>query len=456
MHMKRIRIWSAVLLLLLISGCFGGLPEGVKVAEVGRGDVSKVVTAVGTVEAASPVDVVFPVDATIAELRVKEGDYVCAGDVLASLDREGLAEQAARARAMYYMGAGVWDVTQSQFAGMQAVYRGIEYASQAYLEMREQVDMAVLNLYDLAPVLVPFLPPEQQEFVKSLLAEQRQDYLQAMAARPAPPAVSYPGYPSTAQAAKEAVMEATGYQYRRAEEALKNPYITAPVSGYVLFMPPSGAVSADLSGMLGGLTSLASSMGALGGMLGGDMGALLGGTMGGGELKAGSRIAAGRPVFQILDLQDMQVRAQVEEADIPRVQAGQEVEVFLDAYPDTVFTGRVVQVGIKAAQGSAGTTVFPVVVRLDRAEVPLRVGYNATVDIKVLSRERIISLPVTAVLQEDGASYVFVVEEGRARRREVKTGEKSEEWVEVVSGLVEGERVVIEGVGKVKEGQKLE
>lgn len=454
--MNKIRIWSAVLLLLLIGGCFGGLPEGVKVAEVGRGDVSKVVTAVGTVEAASPIDVVFPVDAVIAELRVKEGDYVCAGDVLASLDKEGLAEQAAKAEAMYYMGAGLWDVTRSQFASMQAAYQGIAYASQALLKMRDQVDMAVLNMYDMAPVFVPFLPPEQQEFIKSLIAEQRQDYLRAMADRPAPPVLSYPGYPSTAQAARDAVMEATGYQYRRASEALENPYITAPVSGYVLFMPPSGTITGDLSGMLGGLTSLVSGMGALGGVLGGDMSSLLGGAAEGGELKAGSRISAGQPVFQILDLQDMRVRAQVEEADIPRVQVGQEVEVYLDAYPDTVFTGTVVQVGIKAEQGSAGTTVFPVIVQLDRTEVPLRVGYNATVDIKVLSREKIISLPVTAVLQENGASYVYVVEEGRARRREVKIGEKSEEWVEVVSGLAEGDRVVVEGVGKVKEGQKLE
>ncbi len=455
--MRKIRIWSAILLLLLIGGCFGGYPEGVKVVEVGRSDVSKVVTAVGTVEAASPVDVAFPVDAVIAELRVKEGDYVCAGDVLASLDKEGLAEQAAKAEAIYYAGAGVWDVTQSQFAGMQAVYQGIEYASRAFLQMRDQVDAAVLDLYDLAPILVPFLPPDQQEFIKSLIAEQRQEYLQAMAGRTGIPTFSYPGYPSTAQAAKGAMMEATGYQYRRATEALKNPYVTAPVSGYVVFVAPSGALSVDLlSGVLGGLGSLASGMGALGGMLGGDLSSLLVGTTGGGELKAGSKISAGQPVFQILDLQDVQVRAQVEEADIPRVLEGQEVEVYLDAYPDTVFTGKVVQVGIKAEQGSAGTTVFPVIVRLDRSEVPLRLGYNATVDIKVLSREGIISLPVTAVLLEDGASYVYVVEDGRARKREVKTGEKSEEWVEVTSGLAEGERVVVEGVGKVKEGQKLE
>ncbi len=170
----------------------------------------------------------------------------------------------------------------------------------------------------------------------------------------------------------------------------------------------------------------------------------------------GSKVSADSPVFQIVDLQNMRVRAEVEEADIPKVQVGQRVRVYLAAYPDLTFTGEVVQVGIRAESGSGGTTVFPVMVKLDRTEVPLRLGYNATVDIEVLSRKGIIHLPVTAVFSEDGKDYVFVVQEGKAVRREVAVGERSEEWVEILSGLEEGERVVTEGVGLVREGQKVE
>jgi RND family efflux transporter MFP subunit len=241
-------------------------------------------------------------------------------------------------------------------------------------------------------------------------------------------------------------------------EGTKSPNIIAPVSGYVVYAAPSGIMSTDiLSEMLGGLGSLTSSLGSLSSLMGGDISSLLGGgTQGGAELKVGSDISAGQAAFQIIDLQDMQVMAQVEETDIPLVQEGQAVEVFLDAYPDITFTGKVVQVGVKSETGSAGTTVFTVVVQMERTEIPLRLGYNATVDIKVLSKTDVISIPITALLEEDGMEYVYVVEDGKAYRREIGTGDRTEEWVQVVSGLDVGERMVVEGVGKVKEGQKVE
>ncbi|MDI7252901.1 MAG: efflux RND transporter periplasmic adaptor subunit, partial [Actinomycetota bacterium] len=305
-------------------------------------------------------------------------------------------------------------------------------------------------------LVVPLLPPDQQEFVKSLVAEQRAAYLEAMASRPAPPSLALPAYPSDALAAGEAVKEASSYEYQKALYAANHPHLVAPVSGYVVFSAPPSVPGLDfLSEMLGGFGSLLTGLGDLTSLLGGDLGALLGGQAGA-ELKVGSKVSADSPVFQIVDLQSMRVRAEVEETDIPKVQVGQKVKVYLDAYPDLAFTGEVVQVGIRAERGSGGTTVFPVIVRLDRTEVPLRLGYNATVDIEVLSRKGIISLPVTALFSEEGKDYVYVVEDGRAGRREVTAGERSEEWVEILAGLEEGERVVTEGVGLVKEGQKVE
>jgi multidrug efflux pump subunit AcrA (membrane-fusion protein) len=432
--------------------------EGVRVAEVTRSDVSKVVSAVGTLEAAQPTDVVPLVGGTIAALPVKEGDYVSAGDVLAVLDEAELQAQAAQAEADYLTSASIGDILEGQWANSTALYKGVEYASQVFVEMQGQIDQLILDFYDLMPALMPFLPPDQQEFLKSLLAEERADYIQAAASRPGVPSISYSGYPSTAAAADAARVEAARYNYERVMEGTKSPNITAPVSGYVVFAAPSGLNLTDLlSESLGGLGSLTSSLGSLSGMLGGDVSSLLGGgTEAGGELKVGSELSAGQTAFQIVDLQDMRVMAQVEETDIPEIQEEQSVEVYLDAYPDIVFTGKVVQVGVKSQTGSAGTTIFPVFVQMDRTDIPLRLGYNATVDIKVLSKTGVVAVPITAVLEEDGTEYVYVVEGGKAYRRDIEAGDRTEEWVQVVSGLEVGERVVVEGVGKVKEGSKVE
>lgn len=453
---------AALLSLLLVSalcvGCFGGSVEGVRVTEVTRGDFSKVVSAVGSLEAAQPVDVVPPVGGTITALPVKEGDYVSAGDVLATLDEQELQAQAAQARADYLTSASIGDILEGQWSNSIAMYKGIEYASQLFVQMQGQIDEMVLDFFDLMPALMPFLPPEQQEYLKALLAEERAEYMQAAATRPGVPGISYSGYPSTAAAADAARVEAASYDYERVMAGAKSPNITAPVSGYVVFAEPSGLLPSDLlTEMLGGLGSLTSSMGALSGLLGTDLSGLMGG--GGGtasELKVGSKISPGQTAFQIVDLQDMRVLAQVEETDVPLVEADQPVEIYLDAYPDITFTGKVVQVGVKSQTGSAGTTIFPVVVQMDRTDIPLRLGYNATVDIKVLSKTQVVAVPVTAVFEQDGQEYVFVVEDGKAYLREIQATERTEEWVQIVSGLDEGERVVVEGVAKVKEGQKVE
>lgn len=438
-------------------GCFGGSVEGVQVEEVSRGDVSRLVSAVGTLEAAQPVDVVPPVGGTIAVLNVKEGDYVNAGDVLATLDQQELQAQAAQAEADYLTTVSIGDILQGQWSNSTAMYKTFEYASEAFMDMQSQIDSMILGFYDMIPALMPYIPPNKQEYLKSLLAEEREQYLQLISSRPGVPRISYSGYPSSAAAADAARVEAASYDYQRIMEGVKTPDITAPVSGYLVFAAPSGIMPTDiLSDLLGGLGSLTTSMGSLSGFLGGDLSSLTGGGEAGAELKVGSKVSAGEAAFQIMDLRDMRVMAQVEETDIPDVKEGQAVDIFLDAYPDLTFTGTVAQVGVKAETGSAGTTVFEVVVLMDRTDIPLRLGYNATVDIKVLSREDVISIPITALLEEDGREYAYVVEDGEALRREIEAGERSEEWVEVLSGLEVGERVVVEGVGKVKEGQKVE
>ena len=449
----------AILLVALISlcaGCFGGAVEGVRVAEVSRGDVSKVVSAVGVMDAAESVDAIPLVNGTIATMNVREGDYVAAGDVLCTLDQHALQAERAQAEADFLTTVSVGDILQGQWQNSVAMFAGLETASQVFVTMQSQIDEFVLGFYDVIPAFMPFVPPDQQEYLKALLAEERANYIAMVNSRPGPPSISYAGYPASAAAADAARVEAARYDYERIMEGTASPDITAPVTGYVVYAPPSGIMATDvLSDMLGGLGALTSSMGALAGFAGGDISSLLGGDTGA-ELEEGSTVTAGQPLFEIVDLQNMRVEAQIEEADIPRIQTGQSADIYLDAYPDLTFSGEVIQVSVKAETGSAGNTIFPVLVKLEKTDIPLRLGYNATVDIKVLSKEDIIYIPITALLQQNGVDYVYVVADGKAYLKEIETGDRTEEWVEVVSGLSEGERIVVEGVGKVSEGQKVE
>ena len=451
-------ILAAFLILLvgLCSGCFGDTVEGVRVAEVTRGDVSKVVSAIGVMDAAESVDVIPLVNGTITTMNVKEGDYVAAGDVLCTLDEMALQAERAQAEADFLTTVSVGDILQGQWQNSVAMYAGLETASQVFVTMQNQIDDFVLGFYDILPAFMPFVPPDQQEYLKALLAEERANYITMVNSRPGAPSISYSGYPASAYAADAARVEAARYDYERIMEGTASPNITAPVTGYVVYAAPTGIMATDvLSDMLGGLGALTSSMGALAGFAGGDIGSLLGGDTGA-DLEEGSSVTAGQPLFEIVDLQNMSVEAQIEETDIPRIQAGQTADVYLDAYPDLTFSGEVIQVSVKAETGSAGNTIFPVLVKLEKTDIPLRLGYNATVDIKVLSKTDIIYIPITALLQENGVDYVYIVDDGKAYMKEIESGDRTEEWVEVVSGLSEGDRIVVEGIGKVSEGQKVE
>jgi len=459
---KAVATLSACLLLpvilgLNLGGCGNrGIP-GVKVGEAVRGDLTLLVSAVGTLEPSAAVDVVCRSSCIIDQLLVSDGDEVEAGEVLATLQAADLEQQAEQAYADYLNAASLGDIMSGMWNNSIVSYEAMSGAVDSFASLQSQVDGLALTFFDLVPTLAAFLPPEMQQQVIQLVQAQRKQYLEAMNQRVAPQVPSPSGYPSSAAAADRERKRLAAQRNEQARAARDEPRIVAPMAGAVVFQPPSSGVPTDLLGSLSGsLGSLAGSLGALGGMtMGGDLSGLLSGLFPEQELAPGTRMQAGQAAFRIVDLHEMKVSAEVEEADIIKVRKGQRAEVVLDAYPDRVFRGTVTQVGAKGKSGSTGTTVFPVTIQLDRSDIPLKIGFNATVDIEASSRSGVVVVPQAAVFRSGQEAYVYVVEKGVARRREVVTGLEAEDMVEIVDGLEPGEKVVMEGASKVKEGDRL-
>lgn len=459
---KAIAALTACLLLpavlgLNLGGCGSkGIP-GVKVEEVARGDLTLLISAVGTLEPASYVDVPCRTGCVIEQLLVSDGDEVEAGDVLATLQSADLEQQAEKAYADYLNAASVGDIMSGMWNNSIISYQALSGAVQNFSALQTQVDGLALTFFDLVPTLATFLPPEMQQQVIQVLQVQKSSYLEAMDQRVTPQAPSPAGYPSSAAAADRERRRQASRQNELAQAVKAEPRIVAPVAGAVVFQPPSSGLPTDLlSGLTGSLGSLAGSLGALGGIsMGGDLSGLLSGLIPEQQLAPGTRLQAGQAAFRIVDLHEMRVSAEVEEADIIKVRKGQRAEVVLDAYPDRVFRGKVIQVGAKGKSGSSGTTVFPVTILLDRSEVPLKIGFNATVDIEASSRSDVVTVPLSAVMRSGRETFVYVVEKGVARRREVVTGLEAEDMVEVVEGLEAGERIVAEGASRVRDGDRL-
>jgi RND family efflux transporter MFP subunit len=162
-----------------------------------------------------------------------------------------------------------------------------------------------------------------------------------------------------------------------------------------------------------------------------------------GETVTSGSAAPQAPTFvTIIDLNRLQVDAYVDETDIGKVHVGQEATFSVDAFPDREFIGKVTAIYPKALI-QQNVVTYDVVVAIDNREGLLRPDMTTNTTITVAKREKVLAVPNQAVRREDGDRVVFVQDGGQLVRRSVKTGWKDKTYTEVLSGLKDGERVVV-------------
>lgn len=166
----------------------------------------------------------------------------------------------------------------------------------------------------------------------------------------------------------------------------------------------------------------------------------------------GEMVAAGVPVFTVVDLSMVQVRAGVPEADIGAIRIGQAATVVVPALGEREFRGRVSLVGVAADPVSRS---YVVKARIANGERLLRPGMIAEIRVVGTRRVQALTVPGEALVhQADGTTLVFVLPEGdtRVRARPVQLGRVLDRDVEVISGLKGGDMVVIAGQHRLADG----
>lgn len=170
------------------------------------------------------------------------------------------------------------------------------------------------------------------------------------------------------------------------------------------------------------------------------------------EQQEGETIAAGlsAPTLIIVaDLDRLQADAFVDETDIGQVAIGQRAKVTVDAYPNRVFWGRVA----KIASGSTmqqNVVTYDVTIALENSGQLLKPDMTATVDITVAEKNGVLAVPVDALKQTTAGYTVTVMNRGRDGKLTfkvvpVKIGISNGDHTEVLSGLQEGQTVVLSG-----------
>ena len=163
----------------------------------------------------------------------------------------------------------------------------------------------------------------------------------------------------------------------------------------------------------------------------------------------GETVSAGlnAPIFVTIDdLNRLQVDTFVDEVDIGKVKVGQKATFTVDSFPSREFAGKVAAIYPKAVIQENVVNYDVVVEITDPYDGLLRPEMTASVTIQLDARENVLAVPVKAVKRERGKSVVYVMSSaGSAQPREVKVGWKDSQWVEIVSGLEEGQTVLLDG-----------
>jgi HlyD family secretion protein len=169
---------------------------------------------------------------------------------------------------------------------------------------------------------------------------------------------------------------------------------------------------------------------------------------------AGTTNIPGSTMMVIADPSETLTEVQVDEADIAQVLEGQNADIFAAAYPDTPLAG-VIQSIASVARKEPGQASLSFLVKIlldEQDSMIIRPGMSVRADIYTQSSEEALAVPVQAVLfdeesEEDDAgkeeqTYVFVMKDGKAVRKDVEVGISSDSDQEITAGLEEGEVII--------------
>lgn len=194
-----------------------------------------------------------------------------------------------------------------------------------------------------------------------------------------------------------------------------------------------------------------------------------------GEKVLGTSYNQGTGIMTISDLSSMECQIDVSETDVTLINIGDTARVQVDAFPNRTFTGYVYEIANTATSKGTGTQEevvnFLVKVRIVDKDNELRPGMSCTVDVEVEKKNNVIAVPIQSItvredmnmnnnqMDEENANLqrktdgkkdkknkpqeiVFVVENGVAKKKNVKTGISDDTYIEVTEGLDENLEVV--------------
>jgi membrane fusion protein, multidrug efflux system len=167
------------------------------------------------------------------------------------------------------------------------------------------------------------------------------------------------------------------------------------------------------------------------------------------HIKLGNTIKPNDPTFRITDLDPLIAYVHIPEKEFRKLAPGQNADVVVDALGGERYVGTISRIS-PTVDPQTGT--FRARVEVPDVSRRLKPGMFARVNIVYDRRPDTLQLPRTAILDADGEQSVYIVADGKAQQRSIRTGLTNGGWIEVVEGLQGDESVVVVGQAGLKSG----
>jgi HlyD family secretion protein len=390
-------IVALLLVIFIVKKIRGGSAiSTVETAKVTRQTIIETVNASGKVQPEKEVKISADISGEIIELKVKEGDKVKKGALLVRIKPDQYQSAVEKARALVNNSKAALANSQAALAQANA---NLEKAKLIFERNKKLFDQKAISLADY----------------QNIEADYKVAKAQAEAGEQSVKGARY-------------TLQSTQASLKDAEDALVKTAVYSPIDGII------SKLNVEL-----------------------------------GERVVGTAQMAGTEMMRVADLGNMQVQVEVNENDIVRLKLNDTADIDIDAYRGENFKGIVTEIANSAESSALGVekvTNFIVKVKILESSykkllgadksipTPFRPGMTANVTIHTKTVTGVLAVPILAVTtrtdkgtvdtsaHNKGSEVVFLFNNGTAKTKKVVTGIQDDTYIQVISGLTEGEEVI--------------
>ncbi|MDQ0164060.1 efflux RND transporter periplasmic adaptor subunit [Aeribacillus alveayuensis] len=162
------------------------------------------------------------------------------------------------------------------------------------------------------------------------------------------------------------------------------------------------------------------------------------------DINEDSSVANQSPFMYIISTDPYIIKGTITEYDVNFLKVGQPVTIRPKAFPNKTYQGQIKSietVPIEGANNNESVASYIFSASIENVPSELQIGFHVSVEIEI-EKEKTLVVPSESVKTVDDKSYIFIENKGIAKMREVVTGETHSQWIEIVSGVKEGETII--------------